>query len=100
MDRTRSMLGKASGLALAISAVALIGSGGVAQADLFGIANQASFGNGLLETVDLTTHTVVNSFVPDGAKIGSANGRGVQLFIGATWFTIQNLQAAASARPM
>lgn len=50
---------------------------------MFGIANQASFGNGLLETVDLTTHTVVNSFVPDGAKIGSANGRGVQLFIGS-----------------
>src|SRR5260370_41964312 len=33
--------------------------------------------------VEFTTHTVVGSFVPDGAKIGSSNGRGVQLFIGS-----------------
>jgi hypothetical protein len=84
MDRKGSMLGRAGGLTLAISAAAaLIGIGGVAQADLFGIANDSAFGNGVLETVDLTSHTVVGSFVPDGAKIGSANGRGVQLFIGS-----------------
>ncbi len=84
MDRKGSMLGKGGGLVLAMSAAAaLIGIGGVAQADLFGIANDSAFGNGVLETVDLTTHTVVGSFVPDGAKIGSSNGRGVQLFIGS-----------------
>jgi hypothetical protein len=73
----------AGGFALTVvSAVALIGSGGVAKADRIGIANQASFGGGVIETVDLDTHTVLGSFVPDGAA-GSNNGRGVQLFAGS-----------------
>ena len=65
MDRTKSMLGNASGLALAISsAAALTCIGGAAQADTLCIQNNAAFGNGPIVTVDCTTHTIVNSFIP------------------------------------
>jgi PEP-CTERM motif len=69
---------------LALSAVAalMLGGIGVAEADRIGIANQAAFGGGLIETVNLDTHTVLGSFVPDGA-FDSNNGRGVQLFLGS-----------------
>jgi hypothetical protein len=70
-------------LALSAVAVLMFGSMGVAEADRIGIANQAAFGNGLIETVDLDTHTVLGSFIPDGAKLGTNNGRGVQLFLGS-----------------
>jgi len=70
---------------LALSAVAglMLGGMGVAEADRIGIANQAAFGNGVIETVDLDTHKVLGSFIPDGAKLGTNNGRGVQLFLGS-----------------
>jgi PEP-CTERM motif-containing protein len=70
-------------LALSAVAVLMFGSMGVAEADRIGIANQAAFGNGVIETVDLDTHTVLGSFIPDGAKLTSNNGRGVQLFLGS-----------------
>lgn len=76
---------KAMKALLALSAVALLmlgGTAGVAEADRIGIANQAAFGGGVIETVDLDTHTVLGSFVPTGA-FGSNNGRGVQLFLGS-----------------
>lgn len=69
-------------LALSAVAVFMLGSMGVAEADRIGIANQAAFGGGLIETVDLDTHTVLGSFVPTGAS-GTNNGRGVQLFLGS-----------------
>jgi hypothetical protein len=37
----------------------------------------------VIESINLDTHTVLGSFIPDGAKIGTANGRGVQLFLGS-----------------
>lgn len=69
---------------LALSAVAglMLGGMGVAEADRIGIANQSAFGGGVIETVDLDTHTVLGSFVPTGA-FDSNNGRGVQLFLGS-----------------
>lgn len=79
---------KGSGLVLALaSAAALLGLGAEARADEFAIANQASFGNGIIETVDLTTHTVVNSFIPDQAKIDSNNGRGVEVLGNFVYYT-------------
>jgi len=84
MDQSTRILGKTGGLALTFaSAVAFIGIGGVAKADRIGIANQAAFGNGVIESIDLDTHTVLGSFIPDGAKLGTNNGRGVQLFLGS-----------------
>lgn len=75
---------KAVKVLLALSAVGIwmLGGMGVAEADRIGIANQAAFGGGLIETVDLDTHTVLGSFVPSGA-FGTNNGRGVQLFLGS-----------------
>ena len=75
---------KVGGLALLIaSATALVGTTGAAKADLLGIANQAAAGDGLIETVDLTTGLFVKSFVPTQASIctggGSCNGRGVEV---------------------
>jgi hypothetical protein len=64
------------------STAALIATEGAAKADLFGISNQAANGGGLIQTLNLTTHTVVNSFVPTGAGDGN-NGRGAQLFGGS-----------------
>jgi hypothetical protein len=81
--RTRT-LGAAGGLTLTFAtAAALMAIGGVARADRIGAANQAAFGNGVIESINLDTHTVLGSFIPDGAKIGTANGRGVQLFLGS-----------------
>jgi hypothetical protein len=84
MDQRTRILGNTGGVALTFaSAVALLASGGVAKADRIGIANQAAFGNGVIESIDLDTHTVLGSFIPDGAKLGTNNGRGVQLFLGS-----------------
>jgi len=76
-------------LALMLASVALIGLGfgGVAKADVLGIQNNASFGNGPIVTVDLTTNTIVNSFIPDDAKIGSNNGRGVEVLGNFVYYT-------------
>jgi hypothetical protein len=41
------------------------------------VGNNAAFGNGPIQTYDLSTGALVNSFVPDGAQVGSANGRAV-----------------------
>lgn len=75
-----------SALALA-STTALIGVASLAKADDLGIANQSGFGNGLIETVDLTTHTFVNSYIPDGAKLGTNNGRGVEVLGNFVYYT-------------
>jgi len=85
MDRKQSMLRKAGGLAL-VSAVALLG-GGSANADTLVIANQSAFGNGLINTVDVTTQTNVTSFIPDQAKIGTNNGRGVAVLGNFVYYT-------------
>jgi hypothetical protein len=91
-------LGKTGGLALTfVSAVALMAIGTAAKADRIGIANQAAFGNGVIETVNLDLHTVLGSFIPDGAKIGSANGRGVQLFLGSNLIYYTELSNGFSA---
>lgn len=70
------------GIALALASVALIGTGGVANAVRLGIGNQSAFGGGVIETLDLDAHTVLGSFVPTGA-FDSNNGRGAQLFAGS-----------------
>jgi hypothetical protein len=67
--------------------VALLGTAGVAQADTLCIQNNAAFGNGPIVTVDCTTHTFVNSFIPDNAKIGSNNGRGVEVLGNFVYYT-------------
>jgi hypothetical protein len=88
MDWSRVAPRSFGGLTLAFgAAAALLGTTGLAKADVFAIANQASFGNGLIETVDLTTHTFVNSFIPDQAKIGQANGRGVEVLGNFVYYT-------------
>ncbi|MEO8715561.1 MAG: hypothetical protein ABI369_11150 [Acetobacteraceae bacterium] len=79
---------RTGGLALLGATTALIASAGVARAtDTFVIANQSAFGNGLIATVDVTTGTFVNSFIPDQAKIGSANGRGVEVLGTFVYYT-------------
>jgi hypothetical protein len=65
----------------------LIGAGTGAYADVLGIQNNAAFGNGPIITVDLTTNAVVNSFIPDQAQIGSANGRGVEVLGNFVYYT-------------
>jgi hypothetical protein len=69
------------------SAVALLGTAGVAQADTLCVQNNAAFGNGPIVTVDCTTGAFVNSFVPDQAKIGSNNGRGVAVLGNFVYYT-------------
>jgi hypothetical protein len=41
------------------------------------VGNNAAFGGGQIQTYDLSTGSLVNSFVPDGAQVTNANGRGV-----------------------
>src|SRR5438270_2845674 len=74
------------GAALAV-ATALMGMGGVARADTLCIQNNAAFGNGPIVTTDCTTHTIVNSFIPDQAKIGSNNGRGIAVLGNFVYYT-------------
>jgi hypothetical protein len=79
---------RASGVAVALAAaVGVVGLSGLARADEYAIANQSAFGNGVIETVDLTTGTVVNSFIPDQAKIDSNNGRGVEVLGNYVYYT-------------
>lgn len=70
----------------AVAIVALM-SAGTAKADVLAIQNNAAFGNGPIITVDMTTNTIVNSFVPDQAKIGSANGRAVAVLGNFVYYT-------------
>lgn len=88
-------------LALTIAAtVALLGSGAAANAaDVLGIQNNAAFGGGPIVTVDLTTNTFVNSFVPDNAlncSAGSCNGRGVEVLGNFIYYTELNGGFSAS----
>lgn len=88
MSRRKIAYGSIGGAALALaSTTALIGVASLAKADELGIANQSAFGNGLIETVDLTTHTFVNSYIPDGAKLGTNNGRGVEVLGNFVYYT-------------
>ena len=78
---------KAGGLAFALAfSLLLIGTTQMVEAEELGIANQSAFGNGLIDTVTLFSGQV-NSFVPDGAKIGSANGRGVEVLGNFVYYT-------------
>jgi hypothetical protein len=52
--------------------------GNAFAADVLVSGNSAAFGHGPISTYDVTTHTFVGSFVPDGA-FGSNNGRGLAL---------------------
>jgi hypothetical protein len=88
MDQKMGTFWKTGGAVLTLaSALALLGTGGVAQADTLCIQNNAAFGNGPIVTVDCTTHTFVNSFIPDNAKIGSNNGRGVEVLGNFVYYT-------------
>jgi hypothetical protein len=88
MPEQRIALWRTGSLALALATTtALVGTTGLARADVLVIANQAAFGGGLIETVDATTGTFVNSFVPDGAKLGTNNGRGVEVLGNFVYYT-------------
>lgn len=66
----------------------LAGAGAAANAaDILGIQNNAAFGNGPIVTVNLTTQAFVNSFIPDQAKIGTNNGRGVAVLGSFVYYT-------------
>lgn len=87
MARQKIACWSAGVFALALtSTTALVATTGLAKADIFAIANQAAFGGGLIETVDTTTGTFVNSFVPDGAS-DSNNGRGVEVLGNFVYYT-------------
>ncbi|HZZ25681.1 MAG TPA: hypothetical protein VFE60_25385 [Roseiarcus sp.] len=58
-----------------------------ARADTFVITNSAAAGNGPIATVDITNGTFVNSFIPDQAKIDSANGRAVEVLGNFVYYT-------------
>jgi hypothetical protein len=68
-------------------AVALVGGEGVAKADTLCIQNNAAAGNGPIITADCTTNTIVNSFIPDQAKIDTNNGRGVAVLGNFVYYT-------------
>jgi hypothetical protein len=86
--QSTSTLGKVGGLAVTFaSAVVLMGGGDAARADTLCIQNNAAFGNGPIVTVDCTTGAFVNSFIPDQAKIGSNNGRGVAVLGNFVYYT-------------
>jgi hypothetical protein len=88
MPEQRIALWRTGSLALALATTtAVVGTTGLARADVLVIANQAAFGGGLIETVDATTGTFVNSFVPDGAKLGTNNGRGVEVLGNFVYYT-------------
>jgi hypothetical protein len=64
-----------------------------ARADLFALQNSAAFGGGPINSVDLTTNTVVGSFVPEWATAcpgGECNGRGVALLGTFVYYTELN----------
>lgn len=87
-DRSSTASWKAGVVALTLaSTAALVAFGGVAKADTLCVQNNAAFGNGPIVTVDCTTGAFVNSFIPDGAQIGSANGRGVEVLGNFVYYT-------------
>jgi hypothetical protein len=77
---------KTGGLALALASTAALLAAGTARADTLVIANQASFGGGVIQTVNATTHVFVNEFVPTGAS-GTNNGRGVAVLGNFVYYT-------------
>lgn len=76
---------------LATSAVVAAGLSLTTQAakaaDTLVVTNFAAFGDGPITTVDITNGTFVNSFIPDQAQIGSANGRAVQVLGNYVYYT-------------
>ena len=78
-------------VAVIASAAALLGGVASASADVLGIQNNAASGNGPIVTVDLTTNTIVNSFIPEQATIctggGPCNGRGVEVLGDFVYYT-------------
>src|SRR5712692_5173178 len=50
---------------------------GARASDVIVSGNSAAFGNGPISTYDFTTGAFVGSFIPDGATINNANGRGL-----------------------
>lgn len=87
MSRVTRQLRKSAGVALLGATAALAVGAGPARADVLGIQNNAAAGNGPIVTVDLTTQTIVNSFVPDQAKIDSNNGRAVEVLGNFVYYT-------------
>jgi hypothetical protein len=79
------------GAAVALGwAAALICLGANAKADVYVIANSAAYGGGPIETLDFTTQTVVNSFIPDQAincPGGLCNGRAVAVLGNYLYYT-------------
>jgi hypothetical protein len=78
--------GKGCGWTLAVT-TALVAVPSLANADILVIANQSAFGNGLIETVNATTGTFVNSFIPDQAAMDTNNGRGVEVLGNFIYYT-------------
>lgn len=74
-------------LSLATCTVLTGVAGAAAKADVLGIQNNAALGNGPIVTVDLTTQTIVNSFIPDQAAMGTNNGRGVEVLGNFVYYT-------------
>ncbi len=87
MDRTIGGFSRTGKVILAVASAAALMGLGSANADELVIANQSAFGNGLIDTVDVTTHTNVTSFIPDQAKVGSNNGRGVAVLGNFLYYT-------------
>ncbi|HET8576611.1 MAG TPA: hypothetical protein VFO18_05905, partial [Methylomirabilota bacterium] len=57
------------------------------QADVIVGANSAAFGNGPITFYNFPTGTVAGSFIPDGAKLGNNNGRGLALTLDRVFYT-------------
>jgi hypothetical protein len=76
MAERQITLRKTGRFALVIaSAAALLGGAASASADVLGIQNNAASGDGPIVTVDLTTNTIVNSFIPEQEASALAAGR-------------------------
>jgi hypothetical protein len=79
------------GLAVALGwAAALMCPGANAKADVYVIANSAAYGGGPIVTLDFTTGTVVNSFIPNQAincPGGSCDGRAVAVLGNFVYYT-------------
>ncbi len=78
------------GFLMASALVAAAALSTSAQADVIALQNSASFGNGPINSVDITTGTVIGSFVPQWATAcpgGGCNGRGVALLGKYVYYT-------------
>lgn len=85
---TLSKISRSGQLGLLAVTTALVCAAGSARAtDVLAVQNNAAFGNGPIVTVDLTTGTIVNSFIPDQAKLDSNNGRAVAVLGNFIYYT-------------